>query len=71
MYTVWIGVCIVCTSIAYTHLYTGCVHTCVLMDIEFKVLVSRFSTHPPTGDRVCRGSLAYARGLVIYIYIYV
>ena len=53
-------------------LYTVCrgVYTsCVLMDSEFKVLVSRFSTHPPTGDR-CVEVLSRARAMC-YIYIYI
>ena len=53
-------------------LYTVCrgVYTsCVLMDSEFKVLVSRFSTHPPTGDR-CVEVLSRTRAMC-YIYIYI
>ena len=55
--------------IAYTHLYTGCVHMCVLMDIEFKFLVSRFSTHPPTGIG-CVEVLSRTRA-ISYIYIHI
>jgi hypothetical protein len=47
----------------------GVYTSCVLMDSEFKVLVSRFSTHPPTGDR-CVEVLSRVRG-ISYIYIYI
>ena len=66
-------VCKRCVEVVYgidsTQVVYGVYTSCVWRDSEFKVLVSRFSTHPPTGDR-CVEVLSRTRAMC-YIYIYI
>jgi hypothetical protein len=54
----------VCTQVVY-----WCATSCVWVDFEFMLVVSRFFTHPLKGNR-CVKVLSRARAFVIYIYTY-